>query len=254
MLDLAQLERLHRPIHYHLSIDTTMREAAELAERGEPAGAVVIAEEQTAGRGRFGRSWRSEGGAGLYFSVILRPALPASHATILSLALGLATARAIHQVAGAACDLRWPNDVLIGGRKCSGILAEMAAEGDAVRYVIAGIGVNVNQASLPEPLAETATSLRLETGCEYSREALLAEILEEVDRYLGILAERGPAAIVELFSRASSYAAGKRVAVSNGDSEMVGSTAGLTSSGILLLRAEDGTVAPVLAGSVRPVD
>ena len=247
------LERLGRPIHYYPTIDTTMRRAAELAEQGEPAGAVVIAEEQTAGRGRLGRPWISERESGLYFSLILRPALSAADAAVVTLAMGLAVVRAIGRVAGLACDLRWPNDVLINGCKCCGILTEMVAEDDAVRYIIAGIGVNVNHARLPQELADAATSLRLETGCEYSREALLAEILKEADRYMTILVERGPRAIVELFTRASSYAEGRRVVIANGTAELMGTTAGLTNTGTLLLKRDDGTVEPILAGSVRPV-
>jgi len=252
VIDLGLLGRLGRPIHYFASIDTTMRRAAELAEQGEPEGAVVVAEEQTAGRGRLGRSWASPAGSGLYLSLVLRPRIAAADAPALTLALGLAVGRAVHRLAGIACDLRWPNDVLIGERKCAGILSEMAAEGAQVRYVIAGIGVNVNQAEFPPHLAATATSLRQQTGAEYSREALLAEILAEVDRYLAVLVDRGPAAIVELFTRASSYAAGRRVVVSSGSGDVRGVTAGLTPAGVLLLRHDDGTVTPVLAGSVRP--
>ena len=254
MLDVSLLQRLGRRIHYYASIDTTMRRAAELAEEGEPAGAVVIAEEQTAGRGRLGRSWISERGSGLYVSLILRPRLSAADAAVVTLAMGLAVSRAIHRLTNVACDLRWPNDVLLGGRKCCSILTEMVAEDDQVRYVITGIGVNVNHTDLPAELVETATSLRLATGCEYSREALLAEILNEADRYMSILVERGPAAIVELFTRASSYAEGKRVVVLNGAEEIAGSTAGLTAAGGLLLRRDDGAVMPIVAGSVRPLE
>lgn len=241
-------------LHRYESLDTTMREAGERAERGEPAGTVVVAAEQTAGRGRLGRKWVSPPGAGLYCSLILRPPLAAAEAPVVTLALGLAVARALHRVCEVAPDLRWPNDVLMGGRKCGGILAEMTAAGDRVRYVIAGIGVNVNQAGFPPELAEIATSLRRETGCEYSIEAVLAEVLSEVDRYLGLLVERGAGAIVELFTRASTYAVGKRVVVVNGASEVNGVTAGLTAGGGLLLQGDDGVVTPVLAGSVRARD
>lgn len=254
MLDLARLQRLGRPIHYHATIDSTMREAAERAERGEPAGTVVIAGEQTAGRGRLGRSWLSEPETGLYLSLILRPRLRPADAPLVTLALALGAGRALHRACGLPCDLRWPNDVLLNGRKCCGILAEMAADGDRLRHVVAGIGVNVNHPSLPEDLAASATSLRIETGCEYSREDLLGDLLAEIDRYLAILEERGGSSIVELFLRASSYAAGRRVVVVNGASQVTGTTAGLTPGGILLLRGEDGTVAPVVAGSVRPAD
>ena len=241
-------------IHRFETMDTTMREAAERAERSEPAGTVVVADQQTAGRGRLGRSWASERGTGLYCSLVLRPRLPAVEAPVVTLALGLAVGRALHRVCGVACDLRWPNDVLLRGRKCCGILTEMTAAGDHVRHIIAGIGVNVNQEAFPEELRETATSLRIETGCEYSREALLGEILAEVQRYLEVIEERGAGAIVELFTRASSYAAGKRVAVVNEGSEMRGVTAGLTGAGMLLLRRDDGTLTPIVAGSVRPME
>ncbi len=238
-------------IHRYQTLDTTMREAAQRAERGEPSGTVVVAAEQTAGRGRLGRAWASERGTGLYCSLLLRPPLAAAEAPVVTLALGLAVGRALHRVCGLPCDLRWPNDVLLGGRKCSGILTEMAASGDRVRHIIAGIGVNVNQAELAPDLAEIATSLRRETGSEYSIDATLEAVLQEVDRYLAILLERGASAIVELFTRASTYAAGKRVVVVNGASETTGVTAGLTPTGVLLLRHEDGAVTPVLTGSVR---
>jgi BirA family biotin operon repressor/biotin-[acetyl-CoA-carboxylase] ligase len=231
-----------------------MRIAAELAERGEPAGAIVIAGEQTQGRGRLGRSWLSAPELGLYFSLILRPSLPAAQAAVVTLALGLAAARGIAAVSGLSCDLRWPNDVLVNGRKCCGILTEMISDGERVRFIIAGIGINVNHSALPGELAITATSLRIETGCEYSREALLAETARESDRYLRVLAERGPSAIVELFSRASSYAEGKRVVVVNEAERLSGVTAGLTAAGVLLLKQEGGSVLPILAGSVRPAE
>ncbi len=254
MLDPTSLKSLGRPVHYFQTIDTTMREAGERAGRGEPHGTVVIAEEQTAGRGRLGRTWSSAPGAGLYFSLILRLELEAAQAPLVTLALGLAVARAIQQATNLACDLRWPNDVLLGGRKCCGILAELLGEDSRARSVIAGIGVNVNQREFSKDLAGTATSLYQQTGCEYSREALLAAILAEIDRHLAMLVDRGPAVIVELFSGASSYAAGKRVVVSGGAADLVGATAGLTASGTLLLRLDDGQVTPVVAGSVRPVE
>jgi BirA family biotin operon repressor/biotin-[acetyl-CoA-carboxylase] ligase len=244
---------LGRRVHYFAAVDSTMRVAAEMAERGESPGTVVLADEQTAGRGRFDRSWVSPPGVNLYFSLILRPALATVDAPLLTLALGLAVAEALRQGAGVACDLRWPNDVLLGGKKCCGILTELAAEGDRVRHVIAGIGVNVNQAEMPAELAATATSLRLETGREHSREALLDEILRQADHFTGLLVEGGAPAIVELFTRASSYARGKRVVVVDGGTGRTGLTAGLTPAGTLLLRQDDGAIVPVVAGSVRPL-
>ena len=252
-LDLSQVDCAGRMLHYFPSLDSTMWEAADRAGRGEPHGAVVIAEEQRAGRGRLGRVWLSPPGVNLYLSVILRPRLAAVDAPVLTLALGLAVAHAIRQTAGLECDLRWPNDVLLNGKKCCGLLTELSAEGDRVRHVIAGIGVNVNQAEMPSELAAIATSLRLAAGREHSREALLGEVLRQTDHYTALLVERGAAAVVELFSRASSYARGKRVIVLDGAAGMAGVTAGLTPAGTLLLRRDDGAIVPVVAGSVRPL-
>jgi BirA family biotin operon repressor/biotin-[acetyl-CoA-carboxylase] ligase len=234
--------------------DTTMREAAVRADRGMPAGTVVLAAEQTAGRGRFGRTWASEKGKGLYCSMILRPALAPADATIMTLALGLAVGRAIQNLTGVCCDLRWPNDVLIGGRKCAGILADMAAAGDKLRHVIVGIGVNVGQTEFPPELGDTATSLQRETGREYAIDAVLNEVLREVDRHMRILTEQGKRTIVHLFTRASSFVAGKEVKVVGGISEIRGVTMGLTQGGVLLVLRDNGSVYPVLAGSVRPLD
>ena len=236
----------------HESIDSTMREAAERAETGAPEGTVVIAAEQTAGRGRLGRSWVSQPGVGLYFSLVLRPPVPAAQSAVLTLALGLGAARGIGEACGQRCDIRWPNDVLLNDKKCCGILVEMAAGAERVEYAIAGIGINVNSASMPEDLAPIATSLRIETGCEFVLDVVLQAVLRHCERYYGMFLERGSPSIIEAFSRASSYARGKKVVVENGDSRLCGTTAGLDLSGVLRLECKDGRIEPVLAGSVRP--
>jgi BirA family biotin operon repressor/biotin-[acetyl-CoA-carboxylase] ligase len=226
-----------RELRYFDSIDTTMREAA-----GCPPGTVVIAEEQTAGQGRHGHSWHSEKGQGLYLSIVL----PGESAPTLTMALGLAVAEAIAAAAGVVCDLRWPNDVMIGNRKAAGILAQLVEP-----VAIAGIGVNVNHTTFPAELAEEATSLRIESGREQSREQLLIALLPAVDRYVQLLLDRGPSAILDLFSRRSSYASGKRVTVRQGDSNLQGTTAGLSDAGFLIVRKDDGSDEIILAGGVR---
>ena len=241
-------------IHRFEKLETTMLEATTLAEEDAPEGTLVIAEEQTAGRGRLGRSWVSAPGVGLYFSIVLRPSMPAAQSAILTLAIGLGVARGIGEACGIQCDIRWPNDVLLTGKKCSGILVEMAAEDERVRYAVAGVGINVNQAAMPAELADTATSLRIETGCEYVREVVLDMVLRNSERYYEMFLERGPKPIVSAFSRASSYARGKRVAIETGKEVIVGTTAGLDGAGVLLLEREDGSLEPILAGSVRPWD
>ena len=243
-IDLVRARLPRRALHYFASIDTTMREAAALATRGAASGTAVIADEQTAGLGRHGHAWHSEPGLGLYVSILLRPDLPAASAPTLTLALGLATQEAIGAASGLACDLRWPNDVMLNGKKAAGILAQLV-DGAA----IAGIGINCNHTAFPDHLAGEATSLRLESGREQSRERILIDLLPAVDRYAGMLAERGPGPILELFSRRSSYASGKRVSVGF----ISGTTAGLTESGFLVVRKDDGSDETILAGGVRAV-
>jgi BirA family biotin operon repressor/biotin-[acetyl-CoA-carboxylase] ligase len=246
------LPKLGQPRFHFPSIDTTMREAARRANEGAPEGTLVTADEQTAGRGRFGRAWASEAGVGLYFSLVLRPPVAPASSAALTLACGLGVARGIGDAAGVVCDIRWPNDVMLGGKKLAGILVEMTAEADRLRHVVAGVGVNVNQERVPEDLAETATSLRIETGCEYLRDAVLEAVLRRLDDYYRMFCERGPAPVIEAFTRASSYAKGKRVVIEGAGRPLEGVTAGLDSKGQLLLRTTEGKIEPILAGSVRP--
>jgi len=238
----------HRRIEWFPSIDSTMRVAARLAREGCPSGTVVGADEQTAGIGRHGHSWHSEPGAGLYVSVVLRLDLASDALPLVMLAFGLATQQAIAEVTGLAPDLRWPNDVLLNEKKCAGILAQF--EGDAV---IAGIGINVSHASFPPDLAALATSLQLEGSPAVSREQLLAALLHSIDDACRILTTGGAAAICAAFTRASSYAVGRRVQVEQDDAVLTGVTAGLDPSGFLILRQDNGIETKILAGGVRPV-
>jgi BirA family biotin operon repressor/biotin-[acetyl-CoA-carboxylase] ligase len=233
-----------RELHHFDTIDTTMREAAARAAAGAPPGTTVVAEEQTAGQGRHGHNWHSEKGRGLYLSVLLNAKQGA--APTLTMALGLATAEAITSSTTLPCDLRWPNDVMVNGKKVAGILAQLTES-----TAVAGIGINVNHERFPAELAQEATSLRLESGREQSRERILIELLPAVDRYAALLAERGPDAIVDLFSRRSSYATGKRVVVHQGDTLIRGTTAGLNAAGFLVVRKDDGSDEIILAGGVR---
>jgi BirA family biotin operon repressor/biotin-[acetyl-CoA-carboxylase] ligase len=233
-----------RELHYFETIDTTMREAAALSAAGAATGTTVIADEQTAGQGRQGHTWHSEKSVGLYLSILLRPQQVA--APTLTMALGLATAEAITTSTGLACDLRWPNDVMINNKKAAGILTQLTESA-----AIAGIGINVNHERFPPELAQEATSLCLESGHSHSREHILIELLPAVDRYAALLAERGPDPIVELFSRRSTYATGKRVIVRQGESVLHGTTAGLNAAGFLVVRKDDGSDEVILAGGVR---
>ncbi len=168
-------------LHHFYKIGSTNSAAMAAAAEDAPEGSVFLAEEQTAGRGRGANSWQSQRSTGIYCSVVVRPALPPSEVLALSLAAGLAVRAAIQQVdSRVSPDLKWPNDVLIDGKKVCGILTEMNAEATRVRYIVVGVGINVNQASFPRELA--ATSLRLATGSEWSRVELAAALLKSLDR------------------------------------------------------------------------
>jgi BirA family transcriptional regulator, biotin operon repressor / biotin---[acetyl-CoA-carboxylase] ligase len=230
------------------STGSTMKDAASLAARGEAHGTVVVAEEQTAGIGRHGHSWHSEFGGGLYLSIILRLLLPPDAVPVLTMALGLALQRAIEDLCGVHCDIRWPNDVLLNGKKLAGILVQVPEKG----VLIAGIGVNVNQTAFPEELRSIATSLRIETGREHAKEALLDVIVAESLRYAALLGDAGKGAIVQQFETQSSYARGKAVEVSDGKRVFSGMTAGLDENGFLRVETASG-VETVMAGGVRAV-
>ncbi len=221
-----------RRIDWFESLASTMIEARRSLEPGR----VIGAEAQTAGVGRHGRKWISEPGAGLYVSIVLA----AQPVPVIMLALGLATQDALATVSKLNVDLRWPNDVLIHGKKCAGVLAQV--EGDAI---IAGIGINVSQAQFPPDLDTPATSLRLE-GVEVSREDLLVALVESVDRCCALL----PDEVLRRFADASSYVRGKRVRVETG---IEGVTCGLDPAGFLRVREDNGTETVILAGGVRPL-
>jgi len=236
-----------RFIEWSRSTASTMTDAARLARAGCASGTVIGADEQTAGIGRHGHSWHSEAGLGLYTSMVLRLPVGAADLPIVMLALGLATQEAIAEAASLAPDLRWPNDVLLDGKKCAGIMAVL--EGDAV---IAGIGINVNHTFFPPDIESTATSLRIAGGKTVSREELLTALIDAVDGCCKILVEEGSGAVLRMFVRASSYAQGRRVCVEQDGKMIEGTTCGLTSSGFLLVRQDDGKELTILAGGVRP--
>lgn len=240
------------PVHYYESLDSTMTEASRLAEAGAPAGAMVFAETQTNGRGRLGRHWVSESSAGLYFTLILRPELSPAASSILTLMAGVSLATVVQTTVGGV-DLRWPNDLLINGKKCAGVLIEMRAEPNRILHVLLGIGVNVNQVSFPKGLDTPASSLLLEAGRPIERTDLLISLLRQLNADYNFLLSNGPEQTLERFERISSYARGKRVRVGEGGEAFTGTTAGLTSEGLLLVQREDGRTEKIVAGHVRSI-
>jgi len=238
-------------IRHYFRIGSTNTAAMAAAAEGAPQGSIFLAEEQTAGRGRGSNSWISERSTGIYCSVILRPPLPPSDVLVISLAAGLAVQAAIQQVdPNVVPDLKWPNDLLIEGKKVCGILTEMNSEATQVRYIVVGIGINVNQASFPPELG--ATSLRMVTGSEWSRVEVAAALLKSLDREYRSLLESPDAmqSITRRFVERSSWAYGKKVRIEETFSAMEGTTAGLDARGFLQLKTAHG-VQTVLSGTVR---
>ena len=239
-------------IRHYFTIGSTNNAAMQAAAEGAMEGSVFLAEQQVAGRGRSDHKWHSAASSGIYCSVILRPPLPPSEALILSLAAGLAVQSAVQAIAPEIpADLKWPNDLLIDGRKFCGILTEMNAEVTRVRYLVIGIGINVNQESFPADLRARATSLRLASKQEWSRVEVCAALLKSLDREYRALLQRPDArdSVLRRFHERSSSVRGRRVRIEEND-PFEGVTDGLDSRGFLQVRTPHG-LRMVLSGSVR---
>ena len=238
-------------IHHYYKIDSTNTAAMEAASGGAPEGSVFLAEQQTAGRGRGANQWHSERSSGIYCSVVLRPAVPPSDVVVVTLAAGLAVHAAIREIdSRIAADLKWPNDVLIDKKKVCGILTEMNAEITRVRYIVIGIGINVNQSAFPADLQAIATSLRLVSGTEWSRVELCAALLKSLDREYRSLLESpdGVNSILRRFEERSSSVRGRQIEVEE-DASLQGVTDGLDERGFLKVRTAQG-MRTVLSGTV----
>jgi BirA family transcriptional regulator, biotin operon repressor / biotin---[acetyl-CoA-carboxylase] ligase len=245
-----------KQIHHYYKIGSTNSEAMRSAAEGAPEGSVFLAEEQLAGRGRGDHTWHSARSMGIYCSVILRPVMPPSDALIFSLAAGLAVRAAVLEIAPQLLvDLKWPNDLLLSGKKFCGILTEMNAEATRVRHLVVGMGINVNQAKFPAELREVATSLRIETGTEWSRVELCAALLKSLDReYRSLTKDAGTRdGILSRFEERSSSVRGRKVSIEVNNDEnggLAGITEGLDERGFLRVRTAQG-LTTVVSGTVR---
>jgi BirA family biotin operon repressor/biotin-[acetyl-CoA-carboxylase] ligase len=219
--------------------------------QGEAEGFAVLADHQTSGRGRLGRSWASLPGIGIYTSVLLRPQLAPHQATLLTLMAGLAVAEAIRMVSGVRPDLKWPNDILLQNRKVAGILTEMASIGSRVSHVSVGIGINVHhrREDFPGEVRMIATSLRLATGRPLDRGELAAALYDALDRWYAVFCSGGRSKILQA-AREQTATLGRDVIVESGADRWQGVALDLDEDGALLVRAEDGAVRRVLAEDV----
>jgi BirA family biotin operon repressor/biotin-[acetyl-CoA-carboxylase] ligase len=227
--------------------ESTSDEAATLAAAGAPHGTVVVAEEQRRGRGRLGRAWYSPPGENLYLSCVLRPALPAAALPAVTLAAGIAVADAVAGF-GARAALKWPNDVMVSGRKLAGLLAEMTTQGARLDHLILGIGVNLGSRSFPRELEATATSLALETGRDVSPARFRAALLPELENWLDRFFRGGVAAIAPAWTERSMT--GARVRVMDGGRAVNGVACGINPDGSLDVRDDRGHHVRVVAGDV----
>lgn len=230
------------------SVDSTNRRARMLAADGAVHGTLVLAKRQTAGRGRRGRGWISPEGEGIFLSLIVRPEGTPEQAVRLSLAVALAAARAIVRETGIDACIKWPNDIVAQGLKVCGMLLEMDADEHCVHSVVAGVGINVHQQAFPEEIRHTASSLDLLCGHRVSRAAVVRAFLEELEAAVA-LDNRDHEAFMRAYAERSATL-GSRVQVISLSGTYTGTAEGLTHSGTLLVRTDDGELREVLAADV----
>jgi BirA family biotin operon repressor/biotin-[acetyl-CoA-carboxylase] ligase len=248
-------KRLGGFFHYFPELDSTNLHARQLAENGAREGEIVIAEAQTQGRGRLGRRWQSPPFANLYLSLILRPKLEPVHAPQITLMAAVALAETVDCFIRQSSTIKWPNDILVDGKKLAGILTEAACDSERLHYVILGIGVNLNYrvAAMPKEIRAHATSIAELTGKSLHRESFLRRLIQGLDRCYGELEEIG---FTQLAPRWEAHFGlrGKRVRVELLDQIVVGRAIGIDKDGALLVEDEHGAIKRVIAGDVIPLE
>ena len=249
--------RLHtrligRNLYHFYDVGSTNVFASRLLAHGRnlPEGTVIIAESQTAGRGRLGRTWHSERESGIYFSMVLFPKAPPSLAPLFTLATAVAMHNAVERYTGLDIDIKWPNDLLVGRQKFCGILSEIQAEVDLVKTMIVGVGVNANHEHFPEDIAHRATSLRIASGRIQSRVEILLEFFEEFESIYMDFERKGTAGIIDQWTRFSSFANGRKIEIHDGVRKIAGVTRGLNPLGALRIEQKRGDIEEVYSGDV----
>lgn len=264
----SQTEEFLTEIFYHDSIDSTNIEAARLSEQGYGTGTLVVSDEQTAGKGRRGRSWISGAGKGIYMTLLLKPQIDPNHASMLTLVAALAARNAIEQTVGASASgnttqqpdnalteenqrplIKWPNDIVINGHKVVGILTEMNAQIDYINHIVIGIGINVHGTDFPEEIRQTAGSIYSETGVKVKRAELIARFLQQFEKnYREFLKTEDLSAIVDEYNEALVNKE-REVRVLDPRGEFSGVAQGITEAGELLVETE-GEVKRISSGEV----
>ncbi|MEY8353696.1 biotin--[acetyl-CoA-carboxylase] ligase [Lachnospiraceae bacterium 54-53] len=239
-----------RQVDYHPAIDSTNTRAKRLAEEGAPSGTLVVADCQNAGKGRRGRAWVSPSGKNVFMSIILRPDILPSSASMLTLVAALAVYEGIRKATGLSGAIKWPNDIVAGGKKLCGILTEMSAELEGIHYVVVGIGINANMEEFPEEVEQTATSLFLETGQKVRRSRLIAAVMEAFEQYYEEFISQGDlSGLISVYNKHMANA-GKEVRVLDPAGDYTGRALGINGKGELLVELQSGEVRHVISGEV----
>lgn len=238
-------------IEYQPSVPSTQELAWELALQGAPEGTIVLAEQQTNGRGRLTRSWQSLPGA-IALSLILRPRLAPDHLPIFPLLTGVTMAQAINQETALNCQLKWPNDLMVGNKKIGGILSEVSAEPDQINFLIIGLGLNVNTPPqhIPHDLKDKATSLYLAGKQIFPRSRIIQSFLERFEKLFDLLKSQGPAPILEQW-KALNNTLGKEVEIMRPSGSIHGLAKGIDNKGQLILELSSGALETIIAGDVK---
>ncbi len=245
-----QTETIGRQVVFYDVIDSTNNEAKRLAETGAADGTLVVTELQEHGKGRRGRGWVTPAKASIMMSLVLRPQIRPEHASSVTLVMGLAVAEACREFCKVDARIKWPNDVVVDGRKICGILTELSSEVDYINYLVIGTGINANLTELPLEIAATATSLTLQTGMKIDRAGLIAACLERFETYYRKFLQTEDVSLLLL--QYNALLAGKegRVCVLEPGKEYIGTSHGINERGELLVEREDGTIERVYAGEV----
>lgn len=235
---------------YFDEIDSTNNEIKREAENGAPHGTLAVADYQSGGKGRRGRVWKSPHGVGIWMSILLRPELSPASAPMMTLPAAMAVADGIREVCGLDTLIKWPNDVVVNGKKVCGILTEMSADPDAINYIVVGIGINVNTETFPEDIAATATSLFLETGSRVRRGPVIGAIMKAFEKDYDRFLEAGD--MTKLCDDYNSRLANRnnKVQVIRPEGNYTGIALGINNRGELMVRRDDGTVDHVISGEV----
>ncbi|WP_240688920.1 biotin--[acetyl-CoA-carboxylase] ligase [Ammoniphilus sp. YIM 78166] len=241
---------LGKVVHFFPTIDSTQHRAHALAKEGAPEGTVVIADEQVGGKGRLGRVWHSPPSTGISMSLLLRPKLELHRCPQLTLLAAVALVEAIRQETGLPVTIKWPNDILLNGKKICGILTELNAESDCINYLIIGMGINVNTPSFPEEIGQIATSLMLEKGEPVKRVKLIQNILGKLEDLYAQYLEEGFAPIKARWE-SHAISIGKRVIIRQLSGTMVGMALGIDDDGVLLVQKDDGSLEKVYSADIE---